>query len=120
MGTLDPAILEELVESFAFNEIKKRGRSARHCNVLCNTVRDKTTLLEIGGVILPLELRTIFITFAPTADDTTHTTLPKELRLALLSHKPLLQGGPHPIGGLVHPKPSGIHLSGSALNSALA
>ena len=53
----------------------------------CDTVSDKTTLLDIGGVILPLEHHTIFVTFAPTADDTTRTALPKELRLALLNHK---------------------------------
>ncbi len=67
--------------------MKKRSLSARHCTVLCDTVSDKTTLLETGGVILPLERYTVFITFAPTADDTTRTALPKELRLALLSHK---------------------------------
>jgi hypothetical protein len=45
------------------------------------------TLLEIGGIILPLERHTIFVTFAPTAEDTSRTTLPKELRLALINHK---------------------------------
>ena len=80
-------VLEELVESFSFREIKKRSLAARHCTVLCESVSDKTTLMEIGGIILPLERHTIFVSFAPTADDTTRTALPKELRLALIHHK---------------------------------
>ena len=74
------------MESSSFREIKKRSLAAKYCTVLCETVSDKTILLEIGGgVILPLEQHTIFITFVPTADDTTRSALPKELRLALLS-----------------------------------
>jgi hypothetical protein len=49
--------------------------------------------LETGEVILPLDFHTIFVTFALTADDTTRTTLPKEARLALLSHKNLFFRG---------------------------
>jgi hypothetical protein len=79
--------LEDLVESFSFIEIKKRGLAAKLCTVLCDTVSDKTTLLEIGGVILPLERHTILVTLAPTADDTSRTSLPKELRLAVINHK---------------------------------
>ncbi len=75
------------MESFSFSEIKKRSMAAKFCTVLWDTVSDKTTLLEIGGVILPLERHTIFVTFAPTGDDTSRTTLPKELRLALINHK---------------------------------
>jgi hypothetical protein len=37
---------------------------------------------------------TLFLTFAPTADDSIRTSLPKEIRLALTSHKNLFyQGG---------------------------
>jgi hypothetical protein len=79
--------MEDLVESFSFNEIKKRSLAAKFCTVLCDTVNDKTTLLEIGGVILPLKQHTIFVTFAPTADDMSRRTLPKELILALINHK---------------------------------
>jgi hypothetical protein len=84
---IDLDVIEELVESFSFSEIKKRSLAAKYCTVLCESVSDKTTLLEIGGVILPLERHTIFVSFAPTADDTTRTALPKELRLALIHHK---------------------------------
>ncbi len=66
------------MESFSFSEIKKRSLAAKLCTVLCDTVSDKTTLLE---------RYTIFVTFAPTADDTSRTTLPKELRLALINNK---------------------------------
>ncbi len=75
------------MESFSFDEIKKRSLVAKHCTVLCESVSDKTTLLEIGGIILPLERHTIFVSFAPTADDTTRTALSKELRLALIHYK---------------------------------
>ena len=37
---------------------------------------------------------TLFLTFAPTADETIRTSLPKEIRIALRSHKALFyQGG---------------------------
>ena len=37
---------------------------------------------------------TLYLTFAPSADDTIRTSLPKEIRLALKSHKKLFyQGG---------------------------
>ncbi len=39
------------------------------------------------GVILLLERNTIFVTFAPTVDDTIRTALPKVFRLALIHHK---------------------------------
>ena len=50
-------------------------------------VGDKTILLEVGGVILPLNSHTIFVTFAPTVDDTARTALLGELKLALIHHK---------------------------------
>jgi len=75
------------VEIFSFIETKKKSMTARFCTVLCDAASDKTTLFSSGGVILPLEHHTIFMTFAPTVDDTARTTLPKELRLALVHHK---------------------------------
>ena len=36
---------------------------------------------------------TLYVTFAPTADDTVRTSLPKEIRLALRSHKALFFPG---------------------------
>jgi hypothetical protein len=84
---LDPTTLEDLTESFSFSEIKNKSMAAKLCTVLCDTVSDKATLLELGGVNLPLERHTIFVTFTPTLDDTTRTALPKELRLALIHHK---------------------------------
>ena len=86
-STQDPVIPDDLVESFSFSETKKKSLAAKFCTILCDTVSDKTTLLEIGGVILPLDCHTIFVTFAPTVDDTARTAQPRELRLALIHHK---------------------------------
>ena len=36
---------------------------------------------------------TLFLTFSPTADDTIRTSLPKEIQLALRSHKALFYNG---------------------------
>jgi len=36
---------------------------------------------------------TLFLTFPPTEDDTIRTSLPKEIRLALRSHKALFYNG---------------------------
>jgi len=35
----------------------------------------------------------LYVTFSPTADDTVRTSLPKEIRLALRSHKALFYPG---------------------------
>ena len=72
----DPAVLEDFVESFFFSEVKKRNLAAKLCTFMCDTVSDKATLLELGGIILPLEHHSIIVTFAPTTDDTTKTALP--------------------------------------------
>jgi hypothetical protein len=87
LSLLDPTVLKNLVESFLFSEVKKRSMSAKFCNFMCDTVSDKATLLEMGGVITPLEHHSRIVTFAPTTDDTTKTALPKEIRLALENHK---------------------------------
>ena len=93
-STLDPATLDDLVESFSFSETKKKSLATKFCTVLCDAVSDKTTLLEIGGVILPIYCHTVFVTFAPTLDDTLRTALPREFRLALIHHeKRFFKGG---------------------------
>jgi hypothetical protein len=79
--------LEELIESFSFGEVKKRSQVAKYRTVLCESITGKTTLLETGGVILPLERHTIYVSFAPMTDDTARTAMPKALRLALIHHK---------------------------------
>jgi hypothetical protein len=77
-----PIVLEDLVESSSsFSDVNK------FCTVVCDTVSDKTALLGLGGVILPLKHHSIIVTFAPTTDDTTRTALPKKIRLALMNHK---------------------------------
>ena len=90
---VDASVLEDLVESFSFSEISKKSLSSRLCIVLFDTNSNKLTLLEVGGIILPLERDEIYITFAPTADDTARTPLPKDVRLALKIHKRLFFSG---------------------------
>jgi len=96
-GTTDPitdlSTIEELAGSFSFREIQKRTLQTRFCSVLCEIVSDKDALLSSGGLILPLGGMTLFLTFSPTADDTIRTSLPKEIRLAMRSHKALFYTG---------------------------
>jgi len=86
-STMDLTVMEDLAESFSFSETKKKSLATKFCTVLCNTVSDKTTLLEIGGIILPFECHMIFVTFAPTVDYMTRTALLKALRLVLVQSK---------------------------------
>jgi hypothetical protein len=72
----DSFSLEDLARSFSFSEFQKRSLDAKFCTVLCDTVSDKANLLELGGVILPLEHHSIIVTFAFTTDNTTRTALP--------------------------------------------
>jgi hypothetical protein len=91
--TLDPSTIEDLKESFSFREIRKRTLHTRFYSVQCDKVNDKNTLLNCGGIILPMGHITLFLTFALTADDTIRTSLPKEIRLALRSHNALFFRG---------------------------
>ena len=89
-----PDNIEDLAESFSFSEFRKRSLQTRFFSVLCDTVSDKDALLNCGGLILPMGQMTLFLTFAPTADDTTRTSLPMEIKLTPRSHKTLsYQGG---------------------------
>jgi hypothetical protein len=90
-GTLGlvPDNVEDLAERISFSEVRKRSLQTRFCSVLCDKVNDKDTLLNCGGLILPMGQMTLFLTFALTADDTIRTSLPKEIMLALRSHKAL-------------------------------
>ena len=57
----------------------------RFCYVMSDTVSDKDTLLNCGGIILPMGQVPLFLTFAPAADDIIRISLSKEIRLALRS-----------------------------------
>jgi hypothetical protein len=58
-----------------------------------NCQRQGRTFKLGGGLILPFGGMTLFLTFSPMADDTIRTSLPKEIRLALRSHKALFYNG---------------------------
>ena len=85
--------IEELTESFSFSENQKRTLQTIFCSVLCESVNDKDALLNYGELILPFGGMSLFLTFSPTADDTIRTSLPKEIRLALSSHKAIFYTG---------------------------
>ena len=55
---------------------------------------DKDALINYGGPILPIGGIIFFLTFSLTPDDIIRTSLLKEIRLTLHSHKALIyQGG---------------------------
>ncbi len=77
----------DLTESFFFSEVRKRTLQSRFCSVLCDTTNGQDTLLNCGGIVVPWGPYSLYVTFAPTIDDTLGTSLPKEIRIALRSHK---------------------------------
>ena len=84
----------DLANNFSFSEIRKRTLQSRFCSVLCDTINDHDTLLNCEGLVLPIGLMSLYVTFAPSMDDTLRTSLPKEVLIALRSHKALFyQGG---------------------------
>jgi hypothetical protein len=91
---LDMENLATLVDSFSFNEIKKRSLQSCFCSVMCETTGYQDTLLNCGGIVVPFGHISLFVTFASSMDDTLRTSLPKEVRIVLRSHKALFyQGG---------------------------
>ena len=88
-SNLDPSTIEDLANAFSFCEIRKMSLQTRFCTILCDCVSDKDLLSNCGGIVLPMARMTLYLTFAPTTDDTVRTSLPKDIRLALTSHKNL-------------------------------
>ena len=82
-----------LADSFSFSEIRKRTLQSRFCSVLCDTTSDQDTLLNCGGLVLPIGHMSLYVFFAPSMDDTLRTSLPRDVRIALRSHKALFYQG---------------------------
>ncbi len=83
-----------LADSFSFKEIRKRSLQSHFCFVLCETTNNQDALLNYGCIVVPFGHMSLFVTFAPSMDDTLRTSLPKEVHIALRSHKTLFyQGG---------------------------
>ena len=92
--TVDMGALSDLADNISFSEIRKRTLQSRFCAVLCDTTSDQDTLLNCGGIVLPIGHMFLYVTFAPSMIATLHNSLSKEVRIALRSHKALFyQGG---------------------------
>ncbi len=91
--TVDGDTLTDIYQSFFCSEVQKRSIQVQFCSVLCDTITDKDTLLNCGGIILPMGPMSLYVTFASSMDDTIRTSLPREVRLALQSHKSLFYQG---------------------------
>ena len=74
---LDMGMLADLAESFSFSEVRKRTLQSRFCSVLCDTTSDQDTLLNCGGLVIPLGGISLFVSLSPCMDDTTRTSLPR-------------------------------------------
>ena len=74
---LDMGTLADLAESFSFSEIRKRTQQSRFCSVLCDTTSDQDTLLNSGGLVIPMGSVSLYVSFSPTMDDTIRTSLPR-------------------------------------------
>jgi len=108
---MDIEALSDLADSFSFSEIRKRTLQYRFCEVLCDTTNDQDTILNCGGIVLHIGHMSIYVvTFAPSMDGILRTSLPKEVRIALRSHKALFYQG-----GLVLNVTSSIPLTPAAL-----
>jgi len=107
---MDMGLLADIAESFSFSEIRKRTLQSRFCSVLCDTTSDHDTLLNNGGLVIPMGGISLYVSFSMTMDDTIRTSLSRELRIALHSHKDLFYPG-----GLVLCVTSSIPLTPPAL-----
>jgi len=84
---VDLDTLKDIDESFSFSEALTRILASHFSSVLCETGSDKDTMSNCEGIVLPMGQMSLYVTFAPTMDDTIRTSLPKEIRIALRSHK---------------------------------
>ena len=83
---VDLETLADLADIFSFSEVRKRTLQSRLCSAMCDTASDHDIFLNCGGII-------IYVTFNPNMDDTLRTSLPREVRIALRSHKTLFYSG---------------------------
>ena len=90
--------------------ICKRTTQSCSCTVLCDTTSDQDTLLNYGGIVMPLGKMSLYVTFAPSMDNTIRTSLQREVHIALRIHKALFYKG-----GLVLNVAASIPLPTSAL-----
>jgi hypothetical protein len=86
---MDMDAFSDLADIFSFNEIRKRTLQSRFRSVLFDTTSDQDTLLNCGGLVLPIGHMALYVSFAPSMDDKMRTSLPREVRIALRSHKAL-------------------------------
>ena len=86
---MDIGALSDFAGSFSFGEVRKRTLQSRFCSGLCDTTSDHDTLLNCGGLALPAGHMLLYVYFAPSRDDILRTSLPREVRIALRSHKAL-------------------------------
>jgi hypothetical protein len=91
--TVDMDALSDLAGSFSFGEIRKRTLQYRFCSVLCDTISDQDTLVNCGGLVLSIGHMSLYVSFDPSMDDTLRTSLPREVRIALRSHKAFFYQG---------------------------
>jgi hypothetical protein len=86
--------LLDLADGFSFSEIQKRILQSRFCSVLYDTTSDQATLLNCRDPVLLIGHMSLYVSFAPSMDDTLRISLPMEARIALRSHTALFyQGG---------------------------
>ncbi len=92
--TADMDAFSDLANSFSFNDIQKRSLQSRFFSVLCDTKSDQYTLLNSWGLVLLIGHMSLYVSFAPSMNDTLRTPLSREVRIALRSHMALFyQGG---------------------------
>ena len=85
---LDLDSLADIVESFSLSEIRKRILQSRFCSVLYDTTSDQDTLLNKGGLVVPLGGIFLYVSFSSTMYDTLRTSLPKRCGLHSAATRP--------------------------------
>ena len=71
---IDQDTIADLADAFSFSEIRKKSLLTRFCTALRDCVSDQDLLANCGGIVLPMARMTLYLTFAPSADDTIRTS----------------------------------------------
>jgi hypothetical protein len=85
---VDNEDLADLVDSFSFSKIRKRSLQSPFCSVLCEPTSNLDTLLNCGGVVLPFGPMSLFVTYAPSMDDTMRTSSQRRFASLFAATKP--------------------------------
>ncbi len=63
---MDKRLLADIAESCSFSDIREHTLQPRFCSVLCDTTSNQDTLMNCGGLVIPMGGFSLYVSFSHT------------------------------------------------------